>query len=124
MGSSTPMESAMVAKGEPGRGPAELAQAIKHRIVQRTGARIQSLAVEVSGDRVVIRGRAASFHLKQLALQGAVDVIGSGGTTRIELDVQVVVSSPGSDEPAAQTGDTEDGDEDGHPGQEDPGKLR
>src|SRR5262249_38849492 len=99
-GSSTPMEAAMVAKEEAGQGPAELANAILRQIVQRAGARIQSLAVEVSGDRVVIRGRAASFHLKQLALQGAVDVLGRGSTTQIELDVQVV-GPPGPDEPTA-----------------------
>jgi hypothetical protein len=87
----------MVANEDAGPGPAELALAIKHRIVQRTGGRIQTLAVELIDGCVVVRGRAASFHLKQLALQGVIDVIGPVRTIQIELDVQVVVSPPGSD---------------------------
>jgi hypothetical protein len=79
----------MVASGDAWPEPMVLANAIKHRIVQRTGKQIETLQVEVSNDRIVIRGRTATFHLKQLALQSVFDVIGSTSTTQIELDVQV-----------------------------------
>ncbi len=60
---------------------AELEQAIKHRIVQRTGGQIRMLKVEVIGNRVVISGCASCYHLKQLALQGVLDVMGAAGAT-------------------------------------------
>jgi osmotically-inducible protein OsmY len=77
---------------------AELEQAIKNRIVQRTGWRIQTLEVEVSDSCVVIRGCAPSYYLKQLALQGVLEVIGTAGATRIELDIQVASRPPKFDE--------------------------
>jgi hypothetical protein len=76
---------------------ADLEQAIRHRIAQRVGRRIRALEVEVIDSRVVIRGRVASFHLKQLAIEGALAVIQPGGTDRIELDVQIAVAPLMSD---------------------------
>jgi hypothetical protein len=76
---------------------AELEQAIKHRIVQRTGGRIRMLEVEVIGSRVATSGCVPCYYLKQLALQGVLDVIGPVGTTQIELDVQLLVNPPRSD---------------------------
>jgi hypothetical protein len=73
---------------------ANLEQAITERIVQRTGQRIKSLRVEVNQDRVIIQGRAATYFLKQLALQGVFDVLGPRCPTRVQLDVQVVSRSP------------------------------
>jgi hypothetical protein len=72
----------------------ELEQAIKHRIVQRTGGRIRMLEVEVIGSRVVINGCAPCYYLKQLALQGVLDVIGPVDIMQIELDVQLLVNPP------------------------------
>jgi hypothetical protein len=71
-------------------------ETIKERIVQRTGGRIQMLEVEVIGDKVVVRGRAPSYYLKQLALQGALDVIGFGSATKIEFNVEVEARPPRS----------------------------
>jgi hypothetical protein len=68
---------------------AELEQAIKDRIMQRTGGRIQLLDVEVKDNEIVIHGRAPSYYLKQLALQGVLDVIDSAHATRVQIDVQV-----------------------------------
>jgi hypothetical protein len=67
---------------------AECEETIKNRIVERTGGRIRLLRVEVIGNRVVIGGSAPSFYLKQLALRGARDVLGSAAN-RIELNVEV-----------------------------------
>jgi hypothetical protein len=81
--------------GQEGRPrSAELEETLKHEIVQRTGGRIHALEVEVSGDRVVLRGCVASYYLKQLALQGVLDRIGAAGATRIELNIQVVGNPP------------------------------
>jgi hypothetical protein len=85
-----PWEVAMTTEHE-GRPPtAVLEQAIRDQIVQRTGGRISRLEVEVKDNEVVIHGCAASYYLKQLALQGVLDVIGTAGMTKIELNVQVV----------------------------------
>ena len=87
---------------EPERHPrcSALEQAIKRQIVQRTGARIQGLEVEVTDDRVVVYGCVLCFYLKQLALQGVLEVLGSKAAMRIELNVEVVGNSamPDADE--------------------------
>lgn len=53
--------------------PMQLIEVVTQRVADRTGRRVKNLVVEVggSGDRVVLRGRANSFHVKQLAQQGA-----------------------------------------------------
>jgi hypothetical protein len=69
---------------------AEREEEIKRQIVGRTGGRIQTLAVESSEDCVVIRGRAPCYYLKQLVLQVGLDLINTGGATRVEIDIQVL----------------------------------
>ena len=71
-----------------GLWPAGWEESIKRRIVERTGGRIQSLRVEITGSRVVIHGSAPSYYLTQLALRGVRDVLGSAAN-RIELNVEV-----------------------------------
>jgi hypothetical protein len=66
---------------------AEFEQTIKNRIVERTCGRIRRLRVEVIGNRVIIGGSAPSFYLKQLALRGACDVLGSAN--QIDFNVEV-----------------------------------
>src|SRR5437879_5434467 len=83
---------AMIAREEASQQPAKLEQVIRRRIVQRVGGRLQSLDVKVIDDRVVVSGRAASFHAKQLALQGILDVIGTASTMQIELNLNEGVS--------------------------------
>ncbi len=48
---------------------------IAQTVSTRTGRRVRELAVEVNAGRVVIRGRASSFHVKQLAQHGAREVV-------------------------------------------------
>jgi hypothetical protein len=74
--------------------PAALEQAVKHQIVRRTAGRIQMLEVEVIDNRVVVRGRASCYYLKQLALRGVFDVLGAGAAMGVELKVEVMGSSP------------------------------
>ena len=51
--------------------PPTLADVILQRVATRTGRRVRDLIVEVGPDRVTLRGRTASFHVKQLAQHGA-----------------------------------------------------
>ncbi len=67
-----------------------LERAIERRIIQRTWGRIRALEVEVVDNRVIIRGRAPSYYVEQLALQGVLDVIESAGAMRIELNILVI----------------------------------
>jgi hypothetical protein len=50
-----------------------LTEVVTQNVVTRTSRRVRNLIVEVggAGDRVVLRGRTSSFHVKQLAQQAA-----------------------------------------------------
>jgi hypothetical protein len=43
---------------------------LEHRVQIRTGRRVRNLAIEVRPERVVVRGRASTYYVKQLAQQG------------------------------------------------------
>jgi hypothetical protein len=74
-------------------GLAELEQAVRRRITRWTAGRIRDLEVAVVAGRIEIRGRAASFHLKQLAIHGVLEEIDSRGTGRqLNIDVQITVT--------------------------------
>lgn len=51
--------------------PPTLAEVVMQRVANRTGRRVHNLSVEVGSGSVVLRGRATSYHVKQLAQQGA-----------------------------------------------------
>jgi len=87
----------MIAKQEKLPRLTDLEQAIKHGFVQRTLGRIRVLEVEVADNLLVIRGCAASFHLKQLAIQGALDVVATGCSSPIAIDVRIAANAPLSD---------------------------
>jgi hypothetical protein len=74
--------------------PAEFEQTIRARIAQRTGRRVRALEVEVTADRVVVCGRRESYYLKQLALQGVLDVVGPEGAGGVECNIQVATGPP------------------------------
>jgi hypothetical protein len=52
-----------------------LSELLLQRVTKWTGRRVQNLAVEIGGGKVVLRGRAKSFHVKQLAQRGAQDIL-------------------------------------------------
>ena len=83
------MDTALHEGGGSQLRPKALELAIMRQIVHRTGGRIHMLEVEMLDDTVVIRGCAPCYYVKQLALQGVLDVIGSLRTSRVELNVQV-----------------------------------
>jgi hypothetical protein len=66
-----------------------LERAIERQVVQRTWGRIHALQVEVTGNRVIIHGRAPSYYVEQLALQGVLEVIDPAGAMQVELNIQV-----------------------------------
>lgn len=58
--------------------PPTLTEIILQRVVNRTGRRVYNLAVEIGGDRVILRGRVNSYHIKQLALTAAREALPNG----------------------------------------------
>lgn len=52
-----------------------LRQELETQVKARTGRRVQNLQVELLPGRVVVRGRASSYHVKQLALLGVRDIL-------------------------------------------------
>ena len=61
---------------------------LERSIRARTGRRIRELHIEVRPSRVVLRGRAASYHLKQLAQHAVRDVL-----PHVSLENAIVVES-------------------------------
>ncbi len=55
-----------------------LVDTVAHRIRERTYGRIRDLAVEVYQGKVIVRGSVPSHHMRQLALQGALELVHSG----------------------------------------------
>lgn len=55
--------------------PPAMAEVILNQVANRTGRRVRELCVEVRPGRIVLRGRAASFHIKQLAQEGALQAL-------------------------------------------------
>lgn len=85
-----------MANGSPGQaGPlsdpdwtrADLTAQIEARIEFRLPNRISNLHVTNSGELIVLRGRARSYHDKQLAQEAALDHI--GGTLRLSNQIEV-----------------------------------
>lgn len=48
---------------------------VERQVQARTGRQIRDLSIEFGLERVVLRGRAASFYAKQLAQHGVRDVL-------------------------------------------------
>jgi hypothetical protein len=80
----------------------QLALAIDNQIRQRTNGRIKQLDVKVLDGTVLVTGIADSYHAKQLAMEGIVDVLGA-----IETDVQLNIAVNYHGEGAAEPRETE-----------------
>jgi hypothetical protein len=63
-----------------------LTQRVESRIQQETHGRIRDLKVEEVQGLVVVRGNAPSYHTKQLALHGALELL-SGRRFSAEITV-------------------------------------
>jgi hypothetical protein len=63
-----------------------LAQQVESRVRESTHGRIRNLKVEEVQGRFVVRGQAPSYHTKQLALQGALELLsGDSFSTNITV---------------------------------------
>jgi len=63
-----------VTDGRADRGR-RLAVAIRQRIESRLGARVRDLGVRVTGSRIILEGRCATYYTKQLAQHAALGVL-------------------------------------------------
>jgi hypothetical protein len=52
-----------------------LSELLLQRISKWTGRRVQDLTIEIGSGRLILRGRAKSFHVKQLAQRGAQEIL-------------------------------------------------
>jgi hypothetical protein len=63
-----------------------LGELLLQRISKWTGRRVHDLRIEVGVERVVLNGRAKSFHVKQLAQHGAQEIL-----PHVKLENNIVV---------------------------------
>lgn len=67
-----------------------LDEILVQRVIRLTGRRVRDLTVEVAGEEVVLRGRANSFYVKQLAQHAVREVLAFA-----PLRNAIVVDRPG-----------------------------
>jgi hypothetical protein len=68
----------------------ELRMNLKNVVLARTGRRIRNLDIWLEPELVVLRGRAMSYHVKQLAQQGVREVLPG---VRLENAIEVESAS-------------------------------
>lgn len=74
-------------------GP-DLQHELEHRITLRTGRRVRNLTVELRPERVVLRGLASNYYVKQLAQHGVRELLPD-----VSLENVIIVDGP-HDSPA------------------------
>ena len=62
---------------------------LEHQVLARTGRRVHNLAIELSPERVILRGRSTSYYVKQLAQHGVREVL-----PYVSLENAIVVDNP------------------------------
>jgi hypothetical protein len=73
---------------------ADLSWLVERQIVQRTSGQVHQLAVDVTEERVAVRGWTRSYYTKQLAIQGCLEALEGIGPLALDVDIEV-----GSDQP-------------------------
>ena len=66
--------------------PERLLTELERRVHARTSRRVRNLIVELSPERVVLRGLATSYYVKQLAQHGVREIL---PRVRLENDIAV-----------------------------------
>jgi hypothetical protein len=56
-------------------GAQELLHELERLVLVRTSRRIRDLSIEVSSERIVLRGRTTSYYVKQLAQHGVRELL-------------------------------------------------
>jgi hypothetical protein len=64
------MSFAMVISSVP-----HLQQELERQVSLRTGRRVRNLTVELEQERIVLRGQATTYHVKQLAQHGILEML-------------------------------------------------
>jgi hypothetical protein len=64
----------------------QLQDELERRVQDRTGRRVRNLTIELSPERVVLHGRANTYHVKQLAQHGIRDLL-----PQVRLENAIVV---------------------------------
>jgi len=67
----------------------DLQHELEHRISLRTGRRIRNLTVELRPERVVLRGLATNYYVKQLAQHGVREIL-----PNVCLENVIIVDGP------------------------------
>jgi hypothetical protein len=68
---------------------------LERYVTARTGRRVRNLAIELGPERVVLRGEATSYYIKQLAQQGIRELL-----PRVRLENSIIVESVAALPPA------------------------
>jgi hypothetical protein len=55
--------------------PLQLQRELERQVMARTGRRVRQLAIEVGAGRVILKGQAATYYVKQLAQHGVRDLL-------------------------------------------------
>ncbi len=74
----------------------QLQRELEHHVKLRTARRIRNLAIEVGPGRVVLRGQAASYYLKQLAQHGVQELL-----PQVWLENSITVETPARTPPVS-----------------------
>jgi hypothetical protein len=61
---------------------------LERHVSLRTGKRVRNLAVELEAERIVLRGQATTYHVKQLAQHGIRDLV-----PNVRLENVIVVTN-------------------------------
>ncbi|HEV3260014.1 MAG TPA: hypothetical protein VG013_24310 [Gemmataceae bacterium] len=67
----------------------QLQDELQRSVLDRTGRRVRNLAIELSPERVILRGQAATYYVKQLAQHGVRDLLPD-----VSLENTIVVDMP------------------------------
>jgi hypothetical protein len=70
--------------------PLDLAWEVEREIVRRTWRQVNHLEVELRSGRVVVRGAARSYYVKQLAIQACLDTLAAVGPRPLEVEITVI----------------------------------
>jgi hypothetical protein len=66
--------------------PPHLQKELEQSVLARTGRRVRNLAIELSPERIVLRGSADTYYIKQLAQHGVRDLL-----PQVRLENAIVV---------------------------------
>ena len=54
---------------------AQLQSELERSVLRRTNRRVRQLSIEVRPERIILRGRTSTYHVKQLAQHGILELV-------------------------------------------------